>query len=715
MTSALQHWQNSSCRRLFGFGFIALFMEMALIRYLGANIPNLGYFPNIVLIATFLGLAIGFSLNRHIKATSFTMLMLIAVCLFSALIYWVQFIPVNFLNAFKSSGATVGSSVYFSNLGSMHGAVYSSFQFVLLFCLVACVFVCLAIPMAALFQANPPLKSYLSDIGGSIAGVVVFTLLSFLQTSPWLWFLCIAAMLLLVFPSRGFECLVSLMVLLAIAIMSYCVGMQKIVSIQNNHKQYYLHKTITWSPYQKIEAWSSSMPQLILHIWASGISHQAIVAKSQINQTFYSKPYEMITHHQGRAFTPNNVLIIGAGSGNDVVEALIKNAKHIDAVEIDPVIAQTGFQLNPANPYQDPRVHVIVNDGRAYLQQTHKQYDLIIFALTDSLVKISGLSQLRLENYLFTLQSLASAKSHLTSDGYLFMYNYYRQPWLVDRLMSMVHLVFGDNPMLQVIPEGENTFSMIGIQNKEGLGATPSQLAESQLLPTDNWPFVYTQNHSLTSFYLWPMLGIVILIGLLLAIFERIKKRDTKANALLDSFAAKGSFLLMGVGFALLQSRAIMQFGLLFGTTWMNVAWVSIGVLLLILCAIGTAYKLRPSAMRLVILLLVLTFALQIIIPVGAFLSISSLGLRLVVANLYALAPLYLSSVLFSLAFKCAEPIPDHVYAWNLYGVVIGVMLEYLSLAMGYQAIIWLIAALYVAAFMGLWIVMKGSSFKNKK
>jgi spermidine synthase len=80
-----------------------------------------------------------------------------------------------------------------------------------------------------------------------------------------------------------------------------------------------------------------------------------------------------------------NVLIIGAGTGDDVANALLKGARHIDAVEIDPRLHQLGRQLNPDHPYQDPRVSVHINDGRAFLERTHTKYDMILFALPDSL------------------------------------------------------------------------------------------------------------------------------------------------------------------------------------------------------------------------------------------------------------------------------------------------------------------------------------------
>ena len=128
------------------------------------------------------------------------------------------------------------------------------------------------------------------------------------------------------------------------------------------------------------------------------------------------------------------VLIIGAGSGNDVSRALAWGADRVDAVEIDPVIHGLGNADHPDHPYDDPRVFVHLNDGRNFLRSTNKQYDLIIYALVDSLVLHSSYSNIRLESYLFTKQAFDDVKKRLKPGGVFVMYNYFRQGWIVSRL-----------------------------------------------------------------------------------------------------------------------------------------------------------------------------------------------------------------------------------------------------------------------------------------
>ena len=108
--------------------------------------------------------------------------------------------------------------------------------------------------------------------------------------------------------------------------------------------------------------------------------------------------------------------------GTDAALALAKGAKHVDAVEIDPELAQIGRDFHPEGVYSDPRVTVHVNDGRAFLNGTDEKYDLIVYALTDSLTLVSQTAGVRLESFLFTEESMAEARDHLAPDGLFAMY-----------------------------------------------------------------------------------------------------------------------------------------------------------------------------------------------------------------------------------------------------------------------------------------------------
>src|SRR6202022_697011 len=174
----------------------------------------------------------------------------------------------------------------------------------------------------------------------------------------------------------------------------------------------------------------------------NGIPHQTMepAARRLNTVTLYGLVYQRMRS------TPKDVLIVGAGTGVDVAVALREGVQHVDAVEIDPRIHAIGVQQNPDRAFQDPRVTSYVNDGRAFLEQTTRHYDLILFALPDSLTLVAGQSSLRLESYLFTAEAMQAARAHLTPGGAFAEYNYYREQWLVDRLAGTLQQVYGHPP-----------------------------------------------------------------------------------------------------------------------------------------------------------------------------------------------------------------------------------------------------------------------------
>ena len=119
------------------------------------------------------------------------------------------------------------------------------------------------------------------------------------------------------------------------------------------------------------------------------------------------------------------------------------DAKHVDAVEIDPAIYRLGRTYHPDHPYADERVQIHLDDGRNFLRSTDRKYDLIVYALVDSLVLHSGYSNIRLESFLFTRQTFEDVRRHLKPNGTFVIYNYFRQGWLAARLQRGLDEVFG--------------------------------------------------------------------------------------------------------------------------------------------------------------------------------------------------------------------------------------------------------------------------------
>ncbi|MGC3955437.1 MAG: hypothetical protein QM804_14515 [Propionicimonas sp.] len=122
---------------------------------------------------------------------------------------------------------------------------------------------------------------------------------------------------------------------------------------------------VSWSPYYKVT--TEDVEGGMVLITVNGVPHQLLAPaawKLEQGEKIYGTPYQRWEGKLG------NVLVVGAGSGSDVAIALAEGAEHVDAVDIDPRILQIGAERNPDRAYDDPRVSVHVNDGRAFLQST---------------------------------------------------------------------------------------------------------------------------------------------------------------------------------------------------------------------------------------------------------------------------------------------------------------------------------------------------------
>ena len=113
-------------------------------------------------------------------------------------------------------------------------------------------------------------------------------------------------------------------------------------------------------------------------------------------------------------------LIIGPGGGQDVLYALMTGWQHVEGVEVNPQIVSLVRQYGDYNGHIFDRegVEIHVGDGRHYLEQSQRLYDLIalplVYAEAADLVGYA-----LLENYLFTHEAFAAYLDHLQPQGRL--------------------------------------------------------------------------------------------------------------------------------------------------------------------------------------------------------------------------------------------------------------------------------------------------------
>ncbi|MGH8940273.1 MAG: spermidine synthase, partial [Actinomycetes bacterium] len=423
----------------------------------------------------------------------------------------------------------------------------------------------------------------------------------------------------------------------------------------------------------------------ILRISVNGIPHQ-VMRSAELRlreEPQYGIPYERFAGAR-----LDRVLVIGAGSGSDVAIALSRGAEHVDAVEIDPRILQIGEQRHPDRPYQDRRVSTHVNDGRAFLEQTDTSYDLILFALPDSLALVTGASAVRLESYLFTAEAVAAARDHLAPGGGFAMYNYYREDRLIDRLAGTVEDAFGHPPCVDRVGGGQAVISAgLGTQDQTcapDQAARPSTRAEPS---TDDRPFLYFFGNSLPSLYLLA-LGGILLVSLV------------SVRVLAGPFRTMRPYrdlFFMGAAFLLLETRSITTFALLFGTTWVVNAVVFAGVLVAVLLAVETTRRLPTPPLPVLYAGIAASLVLAFAVPNAALLELPLLP-RVLAAVALAFAPIYLANVAFAKRFAETDD-PRAAFAVNILGAMVGGCLEYLGLLTGYRNLLLLVGVLYLVAF----------------
>ncbi len=683
-------WLRSPASRLFTLGFITLFLELALIRYLAATIWNLGYFPNFVLLAVFVGMGVGFLLNRRISADGSERGLTLAAGTLFALLGFVS-LARPAVPGFSTRESNFGGEIFFTAIDAQgRSDLVTALVFITTFLLIVTVFALFSQRTAQLFRLFKPLRAYSLDIGGACLGIVTAMLFSWLQLPPQLWI----ALLVVVFLLAS-ERIRRLSTGLGVAALLLSLGTVAWEDSQPSTEQEGMVRVESrWSPYQRLELMRPSSGWDI--ILANGVVHQGLLREQEVASSYAQAPHRVRRQRGEAAF--ERVLIIGGGTGNDVAAALQSGASEVDVVEIDPGIVAIGRAYHPLAPYADPRVRVIVDDGRAFLRRAQPGYDLIVFALTDSLVKVSALTQLRLENYLFTVEAIQEAFGLLSKDGALVLCNFYRQSWLVEKLVGMMSVGSERKPEL-IFRSGD----FLALQVRRDDAVISTKLGETDWLPVDDWPFLYLRERGVPGLYLKVLVGLAAFIAALWAVlqFYSFDRRQLGVDA--PGAGLKLAFLCMGMAFIVLESKSVVQFSLLFGTTWMNASLVFLGVLVSVLLAnwVASVLRERRRLVLIVFVALLLSCLLPLSIELGSLLSIESRGLRFLAAALLTFSPLFFANLLFGVIFA-RQPAAENLFGWNLLGSALGGLVEYTSMATGYSSLAVLVALLYSMGFLGL-------------
>jgi Spermine/spermidine synthase domain len=657
--------------RLFLVSFSLLFYELLCIRWIPAYVRYLSYFTNIILMASFLGIGLGIlaARRKNFWFPPFPLMLLIVVVAVA-------------LNRFELNISST-DVLYFGQAEAQAAGAESFVLLPLIFGLVALSFIPLARPLGQLLNELEPLTAYTFDILGSLAGTAAFFLIAYFSLPPLWWFLILLILLLaLSSPRTGMLTAGLVLASLAVAVI--------------------LETNTYWSPYYKIVLTPAAGGGYNLDV--NNISHQTMIPW-QLKEPFYRRVYELFPD---ASFS--HALILGAGTGSDAATALAVGVKSVTAVEIDPVIYELGARLNPDHPYSDPRVRVVIDDGRAFLRNDTGKYDLIIFALPDSLTLTSSVANLRLESYLLTEEAIRSARDHLTGNGLVVLYNYYREPWLVEKLASMVARVFNQSPFVSTYGGWGRAAVIIAGPRLAQLPSNPARpyhenatagnhadlrvIGEGLYPPTtrtpatDDWPFLYLPEKSFPLLYVQALavIGVLSLLGIL------------GVGGIKTLVRFDWHMFFLGVAFALLEVRALTTFALLFGSTWMVNSLVFFAILSSVLFAVlfNARFQLRRIEVFYALLFAVLALDLWLRPETLLF---QNVALRYLVASFLSFAPVFLANVIFANSFRDTAA-ADIAFASNLIGIMLGAILEYLSMLIGYNLLLVPVMIFYLLAML---------------
>ena len=657
---------------LFLISFLALYFEVLFIRWIPSSVQIMAFFTNIVLLASFLGLGLGCLLAEAKFKFMNLFLFLVLGILLTVLLFRQVDISVQLLQGEILRGFYAAKGVNFLII------------IAIFFCLISLLFVPLGQQLGISLRSFPPLVSYSLNIFGSILGVVAFSYLSSLMLSPVYWFIVGLALSLWFIAGT----LKKLLLNAGVFFLALCAVAR-------------MDAFSCWSPYQKVDInpmsfSSQEEPQdFSLSINNTFLQLALNLSDERMMLVPYLKHYKAIYEFPYTLLKPKHVLVLGAGSGNDVSAALRKGAEAIDAVEIDPLIARLGRTLHTERPYLSPKVKVFVDDARSYIRRTNKTYGIITFGYLDAHRVLSQFSSVRMDNFIYTKESFSDIKKRLEPGGYIVLTYLGSRRWIEEKLFFGLKEVFGQDvrAIRTTTYKPDDTVILVagdGVRNLV-LPESPyfkfdKEFSGPGRFISDDWPYLYLQERGIPVHY------IIILLFVLLfsagAIQNTNKLNWRRFNA---------HFFFLGAGFLLLETVSITRFALLFGSTWVVNSAVFVSILVMILLANAAVAKVRNININIVYILLFSAIFLNWLIKPAAYLSFHP-ALSVIFSSAAMSLPLFFAGIIFAGSFKKATDITG-VFGFNLLGAIVGGLCEYMSMWSGFNLLYLVAMAMYAMSF----------------
>lgn len=672
---------------LFIASFGALFFELLLVRWLPTTIYYLGYYKNCILFATFLGYGVGCATHYKFDRVLSYFGLPVALLVFGANLVenHIKIIP-------GQEGEFIWPQVKATGV-----EVPMLIILLVVFVVSALIMIPLGQLIGTYLRRFIPLVGYSINIGASLLGVMTFLLLGYLQLGPIVWFTI--AFLPILYFTRGYSQ----------GIFCNLIGLALVISIF----LYYKSPQEYWSPYYKI---TLEEPHPLVNarlLSTNNNGHQVLydfsperMALRGNSQAFIWKFVESHLREYESAYTilqPESVLIVGGGTGNEAATALRQGVEKIHVVEIDPVIIQLGKDYHPERPYHDPRVVIINDDARHYMATTQERYDLIIFGLLDSTSYLSSMSNIRLDNYVYTLESFQQARKLLAPNGLLQVIYYAAARFVKVRIFLMIQEAFEQQPLAFEWKDYPSAnvifFAGPAIAHKSNIslpGLAQMFLLKDfsrpfikQFISTDDWPFLNVLSRSIGKDYIIGLSMMIFISFFFIRFFVWSGEYSIQTHG-----PNSWLFFLQGVGFMLLETNTITRMALIMGSTWIV---ISVAIILVLLAALVSNYIVQRftfPGIEIILVFLSATLLLNYFVDIHFYLSMQGF-LRILLATFQVYLPILGSSLLFGRLFQQSKK-SNFDFGINILGAVFGGILEYSSLIIGIRAIYLLVLVIFL-------------------
>ncbi|MFQ6102275.1 MAG: spermidine synthase [Anaerolineae bacterium] len=123
-------------------------------------------------------------------------------------------------------------------------------------------------------------------------------------------------------------------------------------------------------------------------------------------------------------------LVLEPRGGFDLLTALAEGARVVTAVEANPLIVEAVRAQGTwaGDLYDDPRVTVVVEEGRAYARRAQERYDVVMLSLTTPQRPVTSGAYSLAEDYRYTVQAFADYLARLDEGGLLVVTRWLQVP-----------------------------------------------------------------------------------------------------------------------------------------------------------------------------------------------------------------------------------------------------------------------------------------------